>query len=60
MLAAGWESAPACPALQVCAASFRSSEPYGELAAVVRPSPAGARAAVAGTAGRLANWLAGS
>lgn len=43
-----------------CTASFRSSEPCEELAAVVHPSPAGDRAAVAGTAGRLANWLAGS
>lgn len=43
-----------------CAAGFGSGEPCEELAAVARPSPAGDRAAVAGTAGRLASWLTGS
>lgn len=37
-----------------------AGEPCGELAAVARPSPAGDRAAVAETAGRLASWQAGS
>lgn len=42
-----------------CAAGF-TSEPCGQLAAVAHPSAAGDRAAVAGTAGRLTSWLAGS
>lgn len=56
MLAAGWESAPGCPALQVCAASFRSSEPCGELAAVVHPSPAGIELLLQGQQG---DWQTG-
>lgn len=47
----------ASPTLPSTAGS-RSSEPCGELAAVACPSTAGDRAAVAGTAGRRASWLA--
>lgn len=57
LLAAGWEPAQAAQHCR-CSAGFTSSEPCGELAGVAHPSPAGDGAAVAGTAGSLASWLA--